>query len=272
MTDAAPNPDPNNAEIPPETPADSAEQSSLAQGEVDALTAAAPGANPAASESPVASESPAPAAADTGAIAQSEIDALMNAAPSESPAASENPAPALADTGAIAQAEIDALMGAAASESPAPAANANAIAQTEIDALAAEMSAAIEAEAAGTSKRNVVAAAPPAAPVAPLADGAALFDAPELSESDAACATSLDMLDDVQLDVKIELGRTHMYIEDVLKLGAGSVVELDKLAGDPVDIFVNERLIARGEVLVLNDNFCVRINAIHNPVSELEVG
>ena len=61
------------------------------------------------------------------------------------------------------------------------------------------------------------------------------------------------------LDLKIELGRTHMYLEDVLKLRKGSVVPLDKLAGDPVDIYVNGRLIARGEVLVLNDNFCVRV-------------
>jgi flagellar motor switch protein FliN len=70
---------------------------------------------------------------------------------------------------------------------------------------------------------------------------------------------TLDLIRDVELDVKIELGRTQMYLEDVLKLRRGSVVPLDKLAGDPVDIFVNGRLVARGEVLVLNDNFCVRV-------------
>ena len=70
---------------------------------------------------------------------------------------------------------------------------------------------------------------------------------------------TLDLLGDVELDLKIELGRTHMYLEDVLKLRRGSVVALDKLAGDPVDVYVNGRLIARGEVLVLNDNFCVRV-------------
>ncbi len=77
-----------------------------------------------------------------------------------------------------------------------------------------------------------------------------------------AAASSIDLLRDVDLNVKIELGRTHMLVEDVLKLAEGSVVELDKLAGDPVDVFVNDRLVARGEVLVLNDNFCVRINEI----------
>jgi flagellar motor switch protein FliN/FliY len=72
----------------------------------------------------------------------------------------------------------------------------------------------------------------------------------------------LQMLQDVQLQVRIELGRTRMLVQDVLRLDQGSVVELDKLAGDPVDVYVNERLVGRGEVLVLNDNFCVRINEI----------
>ena len=77
-----------------------------------------------------------------------------------------------------------------------------------------------------------------------------------------AQVSSIDLLRDVELNVKIELGRSRMLVEDILKLGEGSVVELDKLAGDPVDVFVNERLVARGEVLVLNDNFCVRVNEI----------
>jgi len=75
----------------------------------------------------------------------------------------------------------------------------------------------------------------------------------------------LDLLADVNLNVKIELGRTRMLVDDVLKLADGAVVELDKLAGDPVDIYVNERHVAKGEVLVLNDNFCVRINEIVDP-------
>lgn len=70
---------------------------------------------------------------------------------------------------------------------------------------------------------------------------------------------TIDLLRDVELDLKIELGRTHMELEELLKLRRGSVVSLDKLAGDPVDVYVNGRMIARGEVLVLNDNFCVRV-------------
>ncbi|MDR1268370.1 MAG: flagellar motor switch protein FliN [Planctomycetaceae bacterium] len=70
---------------------------------------------------------------------------------------------------------------------------------------------------------------------------------------------TLDQISEVELDVKIELGRTNMYLEDVLKLRKGSVVPLDKMAGDAVDIFINGRLLARGEVLVMNENFCVRV-------------
>lgn len=74
--------------------------------------------------------------------------------------------------------------------------------------------------------------------------------------------SGIDMLGDVDLDVTIELGRAEMLVEDVLRLASGSVVELNKLAGDPVDVYVNGRLVARGEVLVLNDNFCIRISEI----------
>jgi flagellar motor switch protein FliN/FliY len=98
---------------------------------------------------------------------------------------------------------------------------------------------------------------------------------PDASRSDAAFALddspldpgAIDLLGDVELQVMVELGRTHMMIEDVLRLGEGAVVELDKLAGDPVDVYVNNRLVARGEVLVLTDNFCIRISEI---VADLE--
>ena len=86
----------------------------------------------------------------------------------------------------------------------------------------------------------------------------------------AAAESSIDLLNDVELDVKVELGRTEMEVEQVLKLTAGSVVELNKLAGDPVDILVNDQLVARGEVLVINDNFCVRVNEIVPGISEIQ--
>ena len=100
--------------------------------------------------------------------------------------------------------------------------------------------------------------------VAAPAEPSALDELPQLGESDVGSEpeSSIELLGDVDLHVMIELGRTEMLVEDVLKLTEGSVVELDKLAGDPVDVYVNNRLVARGEVLVLNDNFCIRISEI----------
>ncbi len=81
----------------------------------------------------------------------------------------------------------------------------------------------------------------------------------------SAAPVDLSALQDVELDLRIELGRTELLLDEVMKLAEGSVVPLDKLAGDPVDILVNGKLIARGEVLVLNDNFCVRVAEITAP-------
>ena len=93
--------------------------------------------------------------------------------------------------------------------------------------------------------------------------GLAPFELKDLAGAPASGEkATLELLKDVDLDLRIELGRTHMYLEDVLKLKRGSVVTLNKLAGDPVDVFVNGRMVARGEVLVLNDNFCVRVTEL----------
>lgn len=72
----------------------------------------------------------------------------------------------------------------------------------------------------------------------------------------------LDLLLDVPLDVTVELGRSRMSIQELLGLSPGSVIELDKIAGEPLDIVVNERLIARGEAVVVNDKFGIRITDI----------
>ena len=72
----------------------------------------------------------------------------------------------------------------------------------------------------------------------------------------------LDLLLDVPLDVTIELGRSRMTIQDLLALTPGGVIELDKIAGEPLDIVVNDRLIARGEAVVINDKFGIRITDI----------
>ncbi len=78
-------------------------------------------------------------------------------------------------------------------------------------------------------------------------------------------ARRLDLLLDVPLDVSVELGRCRMSIQDLLNLAPGSVVELDKVAGEPLDILINDRLVARGEAVVVNDKFGVRITDIVSP-------
>lgn len=78
----------------------------------------------------------------------------------------------------------------------------------------------------------------------------------------AGFQTNIDMLMDVPLTVTIELGRTEMTLKQALELNQGSVVELNRLAGDPIDIFVNERLIAKGEVVVVDDKFAVRVTEL----------
>jgi flagellar motor switch protein FliN/FliY len=76
---------------------------------------------------------------------------------------------------------------------------------------------------------------------------------------------NLELLRDVHLPVRVELGRGRMPLGDLLRLGQGSVVELESLAGDPLDISVGDQVIARGEVLVLDENYCIRITEVFRP-------
>ncbi len=76
---------------------------------------------------------------------------------------------------------------------------------------------------------------------------------------------NIDLLLDVPLEITVELGRTTMLVKDILELGTGSVIELDKLAGEPVEIMVNNKLIAKGEVVIIDENFGVRITKIISP-------
>jgi flagellar motor switch protein FliN/FliY len=72
----------------------------------------------------------------------------------------------------------------------------------------------------------------------------------------------LDLLMSVPLKISAELGTCKMLVEDILKLGTGSIVELDRLAGGPVDLLVNDRLVARGEVVAIDENFGVRVTEL----------
>ena len=83
-------------------------------------------------------------------------------------------------------------------------------------------------------------------------------------------AKNIDLLMDVDLPVSIELGRTKLSISDILSLGPGSVVELNKLAGEPVDLLVNQKVVAKGEVVVVDENFGLRITMLITPEERLK--
>ena len=98
------------------------------------------------------------------------------------------------------------------------------------------------------------------------------FGAPEGGGSDQAkpATTDLDFILDIPLEISVELGRTTMLVNDLLQLGQGSVVELTKLAGEPMEILVNGKLVARGEVVVVNEKFGVRLTDIISPIDRVK--
>lgn len=81
---------------------------------------------------------------------------------------------------------------------------------------------------------------------------------------------NLDFILDIPLKVSVELGRAQVVIKDLLQLGQGSVLELDKLAGEPLEVLVNGKLVARGEVVVVNEKFGVRLTDIISPLERIE--
>lgn len=203
--------------------ADDSEQ--IGQDEIEALLRQAQGG---AAPTPPPEADAAPPADGLG-LGQGDIEALLN---QQSPAAATPQPPVAAPPQPTAA-------------TPSPAQAESAVGQNDIDLLLNQ------AEQALASINE---------PADALPAGVSTFEFKDFVGSPASTETAtLDLMRDVQLDVKIELGRTEMHLEEVLKLKKGAVVPLDKLAGDPVDIYVNGRLIARGEVLVLNDNFCVRV-------------
>ncbi len=81
--------------------------------------------------------------------------------------------------------------------------------------------------------------------------------------------SNIDMLMDLELPVAVELGRVKMFVKDILELGPGAVVELNKFSGEPVDLFVNSKKFAEGEVVVVDQNFGIRITALVGPSERL---
>lgn len=164
---------------------------------------------------------------------------------------------------------------------------ANIMQKMQEDAAAAAPAPAAATASAGVPPAGpaVMPAAPPAAAAAPNAVGSRQGPAPapreqpvavqpvqfaQLQSAPAATGGSnIDLIMDVPLQVTVELGRTRKQIREVLDLSPGSVIELDKLAGEPVDILVNGKLIAKGEVVVIDENFGVRVTDIVSPMERV---
>ncbi len=85
------------------------------------------------------------------------------------------------------------------------------------------------------------------------------------SKTEEGIHPSLDFILDIPLEISVEIGRCKMIINDLLKLSQGSIIELNKMAGEPAEIYVNQRLMARGEIVVINDRFAVRLTEIISP-------
>ncbi len=191
---------------------------------------------------------------DQEQMGQDEIEALLRQAEAgggaDSAAGDASDAKPSGSGNQVDQAELEALLadgGNVAPTSGAGVSGESAISKNDIELLLNKAEQALESIDAADSQTVL----PP---------GIRTFEFEKFGGTAANTkAATLELMRDVQLDMTIELGRTHMQLEELLKLGQGAVVPLDKLAGDPADIFVNGRLVARGEVLVLNDNFCIRV-------------
>lgn len=131
-------------------------------------------------------------------------------------------------------------------------------------ALAEQSAASAPAPAAAAPVAAAPAAAAPA-PAKPAAQSAAKTVFQPLSAQSDGVSADIDLIMDVPVQLTVELGRTRLTIKNLLQLGQGSVVELDGLAGEPMDIFVNGYLIAQGEVVVVEDRYGIRLTDIITP-------
>ena len=236
-----------------------ADNNMLDQNEIERLLSGMGGAPaPSPSETPAPSADPAAAADEDqcGVLSQDELNALFGGTaspppPPPPPAAAAPPPPPPPPPSPSAPPMPSAFSGGW--DAPAPPFEAVADEEEEDDGIPrGDLD--YLAKRADESLRSI------ASPQMTLPSEVIEFQFPEFGGTVPSSEhATLDQISEVDLDVKVELGRTYMYLEDVLKLRRGSVVPLDKMAGETVDIYINGRLLARGEVLVMNENFCVRV-------------
>ena len=137
----------------------------------------------------------------------------------------------------------------------------------EDDAMAAEWAAALAADEQATVKKEKEQTA--LAAQAKVADFRDLTDEAKAPRQDSG-NRELDFILDIPLDVSAELGRTRLLINELLQLGQGSVVELNKLAGEPLEVYVNGKIVAIGEAVVINEKFGIRLTDIISPMERVK--
>lgn len=139
--------------------------------------------------------------------------------------------------------------------------------QSSDDKLAAEWAAALASDEQGAIQQEKAQAA-----LRPQAMDAQFKDMTDIAKAPRPDGhrRELDFILDIPLDVSAELGRTRLLINELLQLGQGSVVELNKLAGEPLEVFVNGKLVARGEAVVINEKFGVRLTDIISPIERVK--
>ena len=227
---------------------------------------------PAPAPAPEPAPAPAASSGDGGKMSQEEIERLMGgmSAPAPAPA----PAASSGDGGKMSQEEIERLMGGTSAPAPAPAPAAPAPAPTpaapaQQPAMQGMMPQQMPAGYPGVMPGMMPQQMPMQQPMYyqpdPKVVNAKPLSLPTLDlskELGEEQAQNLELIMSVPLEVSVEIGRTRRKVEDVLTFSKGSLVVLDKLAGDQVDLFVNGLCVARGDVVVIDDNFGVRITEV----------
>jgi flagellar motor switch protein FliN/FliY len=207
---------------------------------------------------------------DDMAISQDEIERLTaGLAPDDLGLADDEVAPVT-----LSQSELDHLLAAANFDEPADPASLS-LSQEELDLLGlfAETSQPAPAPAPSAAAPVRPAPAGPKAPPTPVTipqtDIRPVQFAPLVEPASAPPRNTIDLLLDVELKLTAELGQTRLTIREILELGTGSIVELNRLAGEPVDITINNALIAKGEVVVVDEKFGIRVLDVVSPAKRV---
>lgn len=217
-------------------------------------------------------------------LSQEELDKLLEGGGEEdsseesSEATKGSDKPKQESSGPISQDDIDALLSGGGESSDKAEAAGDSSGDNDLDwgdafaeAAAGGDDAAAKAMNEGALEEVEGSAKPSEPPSAPAPEApAAQFNDLSHEQGVTGNSANLDFILEIPLEISVELGRSRMQIKDLLQLGQGSVVELNKMAGEPADIYVNQKLLAKGEVVVMNEKFGVKLTEIISPADRVK--